>query len=81
MVGARVEESAFRRQWDGLPLDEAARLRGEGGSIDAITGASITSRAVVDGTNRIVELVLANRETVLAAIDGAGDGNREAPER
>jgi electron transport complex protein RnfG len=45
------EKSNWLRQLEGLTpqtaLQDAARLRVDGGSIDALTGATITSRAVV----------------------------------
>jgi len=72
-LGARVEDETFRRQWQGLPLAEPVRLRTDGGAIDAISGASITSSAVVDGTNRIVDLMVSHKDAVLAAIEARDD--------
>ena len=46
-LGARVTESSFREQFAGLNIDDVA-LKGDDGQIDAITGATISSRAVVD---------------------------------
>ena len=46
-LGARVTESSFREQFAGLNISDVA-LKGDGGQIDAITGATISSGAVVD---------------------------------
>ena len=46
-LGARVTESSFRDQFAGLNIDDVA-LKRDGGQIDAVTGATISSRAVVD---------------------------------
>lgn len=71
-LGARVQEESFRRQWQGLSVVEPVGLRSDGGTIDAISGASITSRAVVFGTNRIVDLIVSHKDAVLAAIENRG---------
>jgi electron transport complex protein RnfG len=46
-LGSRIAESAFANAFAGVSIDDVA-LRQEGGQIDAITGATISSRAVVD---------------------------------
>jgi electron transport complex protein RnfG len=46
-LGARITESAFREQFIGVNIADVA-LRQEGGEIDAITGATISSKAVVE---------------------------------
>ena len=46
-LGARVTESSFRDQFAGLNISDVA-LKQDGGQIDAITGATISSEAVVD---------------------------------
>jgi electron transport complex protein RnfG len=45
-LGAKISESAFLDQFVGVAVSEL-NLRRDGGSIDAITGATISSRAVV----------------------------------
>jgi len=69
-VGARVEQPAFRKQWRGLPLDAPAALRGDGGGIDAISGATYSSRAMIDGTNQVLDLVREHESDILALIEG-----------
>jgi electron transport complex protein RnfG len=67
-VGAQVEKAGFRRQWAGLPAAERVGLTSQGGRLDAISGATYSSRAVINGTNRIVDLVSRNRDELLATI-------------
>lgn len=46
-LGARITESVFTDQFVGVNIADVA-LRQKGGEIDAITGATISSRAVVE---------------------------------
>ncbi len=46
-LGARITESSFTVQFVGVNIADVA-LRQKGGEIDAITGATISSRAVVE---------------------------------
>ena len=46
-LGSRITESFFTNQFAGLSIDEVA-LKRKGGEVDAITGATKSSRAVVD---------------------------------
>ncbi len=78
-VGAKVELGSFRQQWTGLTLDEPVALTGDGGGLDAITGATFSSRAMVDGTNQVVDLLRDHRQEILSLIeervtDGAASG-------
>jgi len=56
-VGSRITESSFTDQFKGLSASDIA-LSSEGGKIDAITGATISSRAVVDAIkDKMVEII------------------------
>ena len=46
-LGSRITESSFTDQFIGLSVSEVA-LKADNGRIDAITGATISSEAVVD---------------------------------
>jgi len=46
-LGARITESVFTDQFIGVNIADVA-LKQKGGEIDAVTGATISSRAVVD---------------------------------
>ena len=52
-LGARITESSFRDQFAGLNIDDVV-LKRDGGQIDAITGATISSGAVVDAIRATV---------------------------
>lgn len=67
-LGARIIEVAFRRQWQGLPIDAPVALTKDGGQIDAISGASTTSKAAVNGTNDVLDFVRENRDEILRLI-------------
>ncbi|WP_292466301.1 Rnf electron transport complex subunit RnfG [Methanolobus sp.] len=49
-LGAKIVEDSFQNQFVNIPLASLA-LSSSGGSIDAITGATISSQAVVDALN------------------------------
>ncbi|PIU28762.1 MAG: electron transporter RnfG [Candidatus Hydromicrobium americanum] len=56
-VGSKITESLFTDQFKGLSASDIA-LKSEGGKIDAITGATISSRAVVNAVKeKIVEII------------------------
>jgi electron transport complex protein RnfG len=67
-LGANIEKGAFRRQWEGLSATDAVALRSAGGSIDAISGATFSSRAMVDGTNRVIDLLRDHTDEIMAQI-------------
>ena len=55
-LGAKAAEDSFRNQFIGL-IEGITVSKGEGGenSIDAITGATITSKAVTQAVNAAIE--------------------------
>ena len=67
-VGSRVTEPAFAAQFSKLPLDAILKVKKDGGSIDAITGATISSRAVASAVNQTREFYQQHREQILAAV-------------
>jgi len=67
-LGARIEEPGFRRQWQGLPLNQPVAITDDGGTIDAISGASITSRAAAGGTNEVLDFVRDRKDEILSQI-------------
>lgn len=72
---ADLEKSDWIRQFDGANLDSTWRLRGDGGAFDAISGATVTSRAVLRGIeraaqyhhSRLAELYREDRESAAPA--------------
>lgn len=69
-LGARVQDGPFRKQWVGMPLAGTAALTADGGQVDAITGATFSSRAMMDGTNQVLDLLHGRTEEILAEIPG-----------
>lgn len=67
-VGSQVEKPVFRNQWKNLSINERVELRREGGQIDAISGATYSSKAVVNGTNQIVDLMSRHRDDIIDSI-------------
>lgn len=56
-VGTKITENSFTDQFRGLSLNDIA-LKAEGGKVDAITGATISSRAVIDAIReKMVEVI------------------------
>lgn len=55
-IGSLVEEPSFESQFEGLEPSET-RLTRSGGEVDAVSGATITSRAVADGVRDAAEEV------------------------
>ncbi|MFP4477351.1 MAG: RnfABCDGE type electron transport complex subunit G [Desulfatibacillaceae bacterium] len=51
-IGARAKEDpSFAAAWEGLSMDQKFAVKSDGGSIDALTGATITSRGVTGAAN------------------------------
>jgi len=73
-LGDHIRDASFRDQYKGLPTSATIEVVKPGqtaqDSIDAITGATISSRAVTNGVNRTMHEV---RETLSAAATG-GEG-------
>lgn len=60
-LGSKITESSFTGQFKGLSITDIA-LKPEGGKIDAITGATISSRAVVNAVKEKMTEILENLE-------------------
>jgi electron transport complex protein RnfG len=53
-LGAKITKGPFLDQFKGL-APEAVRLKKDGGSVDAITAATISSRAIVNATRERID--------------------------
>jgi len=51
-LGAKVEAAGWAEQFSGLPSDQPLAVDKDGGSIDAIAGATISPRAVTRGVEQ-----------------------------
>lgn len=54
-IGTRVMEPSFTSRFEGQPLD-TIQVSSKGGSIDTITGATISSTATVEAVRKAIEL-------------------------
>jgi len=68
-VGSQVEKAAFRKQWINLAIYEPVTLTSQGGKIDAISGATYSTKAVVAGTNKIIDLIKSHKDEIMASIE------------
>lgn len=64
-----LAKSSWLRSFDGKSMTSAA-LTADGGSIDVISGASISSRAVVEGVHAALVAAAASPRSCSSAIDG-----------
>jgi electron transport complex protein RnfG len=56
-MGAKAQtDPSFVAQFKELPLDQPVKVTGDGGNINAISGATITSRAVCNATNDALKM-------------------------
>jgi len=61
-LGSRIAESSFAAEFTGVNIDDVA-LKQDGGQVDAITGATISSRAVIEAVRtQAMEKVKALKE-------------------
>ncbi len=69
-LGANIDTPGFRNRLTGLDLEKTNwRVKKDGGDIDHITAATISSRAVVEAVRVALDAYLANRQ----AIENGGD--------
>jgi len=64
-LGAKITEPAFRRRFEGQPLATTTwQVRKDGGEIDEITAATISSRAVTDAIAAVARAFEAHRAII-----------------
>lgn len=55
-LGSKADEAKFKQQFDGFnPKKHKFKVKQDGGDIDAVTAATITSRAVIDAITRALD--------------------------
>lgn len=67
-VGSRVTEESFTLQFRDMPAASVFKVKKDGGDIDAVTGATISSRAVAEAVDKAVTFFKAHREQILEAL-------------
>jgi len=63
-VGSRVTEEAFLLQFQGMNNDAVFKVKKDGGDIDAVTGATISSRAVAQALQEAKNFYQRHRGTI-----------------
>ena len=71
-LGARIREQGFRSGFEGLGLTGAVTVKAEGGEVDAISGATISSQGVCAAVTEAFELYRDNKEEILASVADRG---------
>ena len=66
-LGARVQEKGFRGGFLGLSLDAEVGVTGDGGQVDAVSGATLSSRGVCEAVNKAVAFFKQHKQDVLSA--------------
>ncbi len=70
-LGARAKtEPSFRSQFKGISINRPVRVRAEGGDIDALSGATVTSKGVCAGVNNSIEIYKRLKAEILKKIKG-----------
>ncbi|MBW2030932.1 MAG: FMN-binding protein [Deltaproteobacteria bacterium] len=65
-VGARVKtDPSFAEQFKGLPLKEPFKIRPDGGQIDAISGASFSSRGVCEAVTKATGIYTKHKRDIV----------------
>ncbi|MBN1903925.1 MAG: RnfABCDGE type electron transport complex subunit G [Deltaproteobacteria bacterium] len=70
-LGARAKtEPSFRAQFKGVSINKPVKVRPEGGDIDALSGATVTSKGVCAGVNDSIEIYKRLKIEILKNIKG-----------
>lgn len=70
-LGTRVKEALFAEQFRGMSRDAVFKVKKDGGEIDAITGATVSSRAVAQAIEQAEAFYRTNRERIVEALAAA----------
>jgi len=65
-LGARAKsDPAFTQQFKGVSVKEPVKLKSDGGKIDAISGATVTSKGVTGGVMAAMEMYLRLKNAIV----------------
>ncbi len=70
-LGTRVTEESFTMQFRGMSKDAVYMVKKDGGDIDAVTGATVSSRAVAEGLAKAKVFYEANADKIAEKIKEA----------
>ena len=68
-VGSQIEKLSFRKQWKNLSAIQSVKLKSKEGQIDAISGATYSSGAALNGTNLIIDIFSKNKNKIIELIN------------
>jgi len=68
-VGTKVRDASFLKQFHGMPADSVFQVKKDGGQVDAVTGATVSSRAVAQAIDRAAAFYAEHRQAIVEAID------------
>jgi electron transport complex protein RnfG len=67
-VGSRIAEEPFGKKFSGISLDENFSIKADGGVIDAISGATVSSRGACEAVKRGIELYKNQKDKILEVV-------------
>ncbi len=71
-LGARVREKGFRQGFAGLQLSDPVKVKADGGAVDAVSGATISSRGVCAAVTQALGFYREHKEAILASAAARG---------
>jgi len=71
-LGARIKEEGFRKGFVGLDPNGEAKVNADGGQVDAVSGATISSRGVCAAVNEAFAFYRENKEEILSRVADQG---------
>jgi Na+-translocating ferredoxin:NAD+ oxidoreductase subunit G len=70
-LGSRAKtDPYFRTQFKGMSINKAIKVKPDGGDIDALSGATVTSKGVCAGVNNSIEMYKKLKTEILKNIKG-----------
>ncbi len=66
-VGTRAKEATFTKQFKGMSTQTVFKVKADGGGVDAVTGATVTSRAVCQALADGIKLFEEHKDEILKA--------------
>jgi len=76
-IGAQIEKTTFRNQWRKLSTRDPVRLIAAGGTIDGISGATYSTNAVMDGTQKAISAFNNSKDQISELIQQANSADQQ----
>ncbi len=74
-VGTRVKDAVFVKQFKGMSKDAILKVKKDGGEVDALSGATVSSRAVAQAMDSARAFYTKHREAILDAVTETPEGS------